>query len=60
MCAGLDAMANKYRLLSLLLCSAPTSVAAYNISSQTLYSLFRLPVKKVGFKDLLAASLKAL
>jgi hypothetical protein len=33
MCAGLDAMANEYRLLSLLLRSAPTSVAAYNISS---------------------------
>jgi ATP-dependent DNA helicase PIF1 len=60
LCAGIDAMAAEYGLPSPILRGAPTRVAAHNIGGQTLYSLLRLPVKKVAFEDLPAASLKAL
>jgi hypothetical protein len=58
--ARIDAIAAEYGLLSPILRGALTGVAAHNIGRQTLYSLLRLPVKKVAFEDLLAASLKAL
>jgi ATP-dependent DNA helicase PIF1 len=40
--------------------AAPIGVASYNISGRTLYSLFRLPVEKAHYEDLLVQSLKAM
>jgi ATP-dependent DNA helicase PIF1 len=40
--------------------AAPTGVASHNIGGRTLYSLFRLPVKKHYYEDLPVQSLKAM